>query len=321
MRTALTRAVLVLFGLGLFLVIGVTHALPSPVEPGEGLGVRAYAQESNATPAAAATPATPVAIDFTQPVAERPAEIRTGSCASPGETLAALTPLEKPEGEAQGQPEAIEAERAYTAVPLPMESLLASPTNISVLLSNAQPDVVIACGDIGGVVSAGGSLVVKLSPRSDSGFTGIAYMGPEDAATTGISLFLAGELTVTETRELVATPTEATPASILEPLPEPTPTAEPVQNVDIALLEWLIDMPAEVRAGQINFVVTNEGTQPHSLVIEGQGLSFALDRPLDAGDTTILTATLPPGDYDVYCPLGDGEHREKGMDETLTVVP
>ena len=311
MRTVLTRLVL---------IIGVLCAIVIASLTG-GRGGGSLAQESSATPAPVATPATPVAIDFIQLVAERPAEIRTGSCPSAGETLAALTPLEKPAGEAQGQPDAIEAERSYTAVPLPMDALLSGQTNISVLLSSAQPEVVIACGEIGGVLSEGGALVVKLSQENGSGFTGIAYLGPEDAATTGISLFLAGELTVAETRELVATPTEATPASILEPLPEPTPTAEPVQNVDVALLEWLIDMPAEVRAGQINFVVTNEGTEPHSLVIEGQGLSFALDRPLDPGDTTILTAILPPGDYEVYCPLGDGEHREKGMEETLTVVP
>ena len=321
MRTALLRAVLALVGLGLLIVLGPGQALPSLVGPGERLGLRVYAQTDSATPSAAATPATPVAFDFAQPVAERPAELRAGSCAAPGETIATITPLEKPEGEAQGQPDAIEAERSYTAVPLPMDTLLNGETNISVLLSDAQPEVIIACGEIGGVLSEGGALVVKLSEQNGSGFTGIAYLGPEDAATTGISLFLAGELTVAETRELVATPTEATPASILEPLPEPTPTAEPVQNVDVALLEWLIDMPAEVRAGQINFVITNEGTVPHSLVIEGQGLSFALDRSLDPGDTTILTAILPPGDYDVYCPLGDGDHREKGMDETLTVVP
>ncbi len=38
-----------------------------------------------------ATPATPVAIDFGQLVAERPAEIVSGSCESPGEPIAALT--------------------------------------------------------------------------------------------------------------------------------------------------------------------------------------------------------------------------------------
>lgn len=279
---------------------------------------RTRAQEGAGTPVSLATPATPVAIDFTQPVAQRPVEVRSGTCDAPGEMLAALTPLETPEGEAQGQPGAIEAERAYSSIPLSMESLLAGLTTITVLLNDAEDAVAIACGELGGVVSEGGTLVVKLSEQNDSGFTGIAFLVPEDTGTAGASIFVAGELTVAETRELEAV---ATPSEELTPLPEPTPTAEPVQVADLVLVEWLIDMPAEVRAGQINFVVTNAGADAHSLVIEGQGLVFELPRPLDPGEATILEANLPPGEYVVYCPVGDGEHRAEGMEGTLTVVP
>lgn len=268
------------------------------------------------TPGAAS--GTPVAIDFTQPVAERPVQIQAGDCGAPGEALAMLTPLEKPEGEAEGQPTAIEAERSYSSVPLSLESLLAGQTNITVPLNGAEDAVVIACGEIGGVLSEGGSLVVKLSEQNDSGFSGIAFLAPEDAGGTGASIFLAGELTVAETRALAAV---ATPAADLTPLPEPTPTAEPVQVVDIVLLEWMIDMPAEIRSGTARLVITNEGTNPHSLVVEGQGLVFELPSPLAPGDSTILSADLPPGDYLVYCPQDEGEHRTEGMEATLSVVP
>lgn len=303
-RAAVARPLLVAAVVG-SLVLGSLASEPTR---------RSSAQEG--TPAA--TPGTPVAIDFTRPVAERPVAVRSGSCADPGETLSAMTSLEKPEGEAEGQPTAIEAERSYTSIPLSMESLLAGQTNISVLLDDAADAVVIACGEIGGVISEGGTLVVKLSGQNGSGFTGIAFLAPEDAATTGASLFLAGELTVAETRELAAV---ATPSEDLTPIPEPTPTAEPVQVADIVLLEWLIDMPAEIRAGAARLVVTNEGTEAHGLVIEGQGVFFELPAPLAPGDTTILSADLPPGEYAVYCPVGDGEHRAQGMEGTLTVVP
>ena len=277
-------------------------------------GVR-WPRRTAATPAA---PATPIAIDFDQLVAQRPAEVLSGSCDEPGETIASLTPLETAEGEAQGQGAAIEAESSYTTIPSPLESLLSGQTNITVLLSEEASDIVVACGEIGGVLSEGGSLVVKLSERNDSGFSGIAFLAPGDPGTTGASLFLAGERTVAETRELVAA---ATPEAALEPIPEPTPTAEPVQVVDLVLLEWLIDMPAEIRAGQVNFVVANEGSEAHSVVIEGNGLVFELPAPLDSGESSILSAELPPGEYVVYCPVGDGEHREKGMEATLVVVP
>ncbi|MGH2618528.1 MAG: hypothetical protein ACRDJC_25130 [Thermomicrobiales bacterium] len=275
-------------------------------------GGRSLAQEGEATPA------TPVAIDFDQLVAQRPVEIVSGSCEDPGETVATLTPLETPEGEAQGQGTAIEAERSYTSVPIAIESLLAGQTSISVLISPEDLETAIACGEIGGAPSEGGSLVVKLSQRNDSGFSGIAFLTPEDVGITGASIFLAGERTVAETRELAA----ATPEAALEPLVAPTPTAEPVQIVELVLLEWLIDMPAETRAGQVNFVVTNEGVAAHSVVIESGGVVVAeLPQPLDPGESSVLSAVLAPGEYVVYCPVGEGAHRQEGMEAALVAVP
>ena len=303
--TALARPALVVLILCLLLAASI----------GGNRGGRSLAQEGVATPA---TPATPVAVDFGQLVASRPAEVLSGTCDEPGETIATITPLETPEGEAQGQGAAIEAESSYTTIPIPLESLLSGQTTITALLSEEASETVVACGEIGGVLGEDGSLVVKLSERNGSGFSGIAFLAPGDPGTTGASIFLAGERTLAETRELVAA---ATPEAALEPIPEPTPTAEPVQVVDLVLLEWLIDMPAETRAGQVNFVVTNEGAEAHSVVIEGNGLVFELPAPLDSGESSVLSAELPPGEYVVYCPVGEGEHREEGMEATLVVVP
>lgn len=298
--------------------IALTLCLLVAVSVVTSSGGRSLAQEGAATPGTPPTAATPVAIDFGQLVAQRPVEVLSGSCAEPGETITAMTPLETPAGEAQGQGAAIEAESSYTTIPIPMESLLGGQTSITVLLSAEEAETAIACGEIGGVPSEGGSLVVKLSGRNGSGFTGIAFLAPGDPGTTGASIFLAGDRTVAETRELIAA---ATPDAALEPLPEPTPTAEPVQIVDLVLLEWLIDMPAETRAGAVNFVVTNEGAESHSVVIEGNGLVFELPAPIDPGESTILSADLPPGEYVVYCPIGEGEHRAEGMEAVLLVVP
>jgi hypothetical protein len=275
----------------------------------------------DATPSAATPAASPVA-DFLRIVAERPAAILSGSCASPGESVVDLATLTIPEGDAQGQGTAVEAARSYTSVPIDIETLLTSETNVTAYLEPGS-DVAVACGDLGGVVSEGGSLVINLAARNDSGFSGIAFLGTEDGGTTGVSLFLAPPLTVAETRELAAIALDATPEGLpeLEPTAMPTATAEPVQVADVALLEWLIDMPAEVRAGEINFAVTNEGSEAHSLVIEGPGGTFSLPEPLAPGASTVLNATLAPGDYVVYCPQGDGEHRDEGMELKLTVVP
>jgi hypothetical protein len=291
----------------------VASAALQPVAPSKAF--------QDATPQAATPAASPIA-DFFQIVAERPAAILSGSCASPGNPVADLTALTIPEGEAQGQGTAVEAARSYTSVPIDLDTLLANETNITAYLE-PESDVVVACGDLGGVVSEGGSLVVKLETRNDSGFTGIAFLGVEDGATTGISVFLASPLTLAETRELAAIALDATPEELpeLEPTAIPTPTAEPIQVADVALLEWLIDMPDEVRAGEINFAITNEGAEAHNLVIEGPSGSFTLPEPLAPGASAVLNATLVPGEYVVYCPVGDGEHRNEGMELTLTVVP
>jgi hypothetical protein len=293
-------------------VIAATIAL-QPASPSQAF--------QDATPSAATPAASPIA-DFLRTVAERPVSILSGSCTSPGEPVADLATLTVPEGEAQGQGTAVEAARSYTSVPVDIETLLSSETNITALLEPGS-DVVVACGDLGGVVSEGGSLVVKLAAQSDSGFSGIAFLGAEDGGTTGVSVFLAPPLTVAETRELAAVALDATPEGLpeLEPTAIPTPTAEPIQVADIALLEWLIDMPSDVRAGEINFAVTNEGAESHSLVIEGPGGTFSLPEPLAPGASAVLNATLAPGDYVVYCPQEDGEHRAEGMERSLTVVP
>ncbi|MFN8592321.1 MAG: hypothetical protein U0031_12750 [Thermomicrobiales bacterium] len=296
------------------LTAGLTMALLALVV----VGILGGAQRESLAQEGIATPATPVAVDFGQLVAERPAAIVSGSCTAPGETIATLTGLDTSAGEAKGQGSAIEAERSYTTVPLPLDDLLAGQTSVSVSLSPDAPDTVIACGDLGGVVSEGGSLVVKLSPRNDSGFTGIAFLGSSDPGTTGISVFLAGERTVAETRELAA----ATPSVELETIPEPTATVEPVQVVDVAIFEWIVEAPAKIRAGKVNLVVTNEGTEPHSLAIESGGTEVAsLAEPVAPGAATVLTVTLSEGEYTLYCPLDDGAHRDKGMETTLTVVP
>lgn len=275
----------------------------------------------NATPSSATPAASPIA-DFLQPVAERPATIRSGSCAQPGAPVADLASLTTPEGDAQGLGTAVEAARSYTSVPVDIATLLASETNISTFLGPGS-DIVVACGDLGGVLSEGGSLVVKLGEANESSISGIAFLGSEAAGTTGISVFLAQPLTVAETRELIALAPDDTANNLpsLEPTAVPTPTAEPIQVADVALLEWMIDLPADVRAGAINFAVTNEGSEAHSLVIEGPGGTFSLLEPLVPGASTVLNATLAPGDYVVYCPQGEGEHRSEGMEFTLTVVP
>jgi uncharacterized cupredoxin-like copper-binding protein len=94
---------------------------------------------------------------------------------------------------------------------------------------------------------------------------------------------------------------------------------EPVQ-VTAKLSEWKVELSeATIVPGAVTFTVTNAGSIPHGFEVEGHGIEqqIALIQP---GASATLTLTLPPGTYDVYCPVGDDSHKKLGMETHLTVA-
>ena len=85
----------------------------------------------------------------------------------------------------------------------------------------------------------------------------------------------------------------------------------------VSLTEFAID-PAnpEVKAGTTTFAVTNDGSAPHALEIEGNGVEEETE-VLEGGGSAELTVDLEPGEYEWYCPVGN--HAAQGMEGTLTV--
>ncbi len=96
---------------------------------------------------------------------------------------------------------------------------------------------------------------------------------------------------------------------------------QPAQEVNVSLKEWEIGPNAiTVNTGKIKFVVTNDGTVAHGFEIEGmiKGRKFEREiEPFDPGKAKTLVVELPPGEYEVYCPVAG--HKEKGMEGTLVV--
>lgn len=89
------------------------------------------------------------------------------------------------------------------------------------------------------------------------------------------------------------------------------------QAVQITATEFAFD-PSEItiEAGSASFELTNDGSAPHALEIEGNGVEEASDT-IDGGESTTLELELAEGTYEIYCPVGD--HRDRGMEGTLTV--
>jgi plastocyanin len=70
------------------------------------------------------------------------------------------------------------------------------------------------------------------------------------------------------------------------------------------------------KAGKVTIDLDNPSSLPHAVEIEGNGVEESSDT-IGKGETTKVTATVKPGEYEYYCPV-DG-HKAGGMTGTLTV--
>lgn len=95
---------------------------------------------------------------------------------------------------------------------------------------------------------------------------------------------------------------------------------EGASSVNVRLSEWRLE-PSRltVPTGDVEFTVTNGGTTLHAFEVEGQGLEKELE-PIKIGATSTLRVTLPPGTYELYCPIGKGSHKKMGMIAHLEVL-
>jgi plastocyanin len=89
------------------------------------------------------------------------------------------------------------------------------------------------------------------------------------------------------------------------------------ETIDISETEFAIE-PANptAAAGEVTFAITNDGSAPHNLEVEGNGVEELSDT-IEGGQSTDLTVDLEAGTYTIYCAI-EG-HREQGMEGELTV--
>jgi plastocyanin len=75
--------------------------------------------------------------------------------------------------------------------------------------------------------------------------------------------------------------------------------------------------PEELSAppGTVTITLVNESDTPHAVEVEGNGVEE--ESETITGGETELTVDLKAGEYVIYCPVG--QHREQGMEGTLTV--
>jgi phosphohistidine phosphatase SixA/plastocyanin len=100
----------------------------------------------------------------------------------------------------------------------------------------------------------------------------------------------------------------------------PATRREDASAVSVRLSEWNLELSRlTVPTGEVEFTVVNGGTMLHAFEVEGQGLEKDLE-PIKVGATSTLRLTLPPGSYELYCPIDNGAHKKMGMIAHLEVL-
>jgi uncharacterized cupredoxin-like copper-binding protein len=98
---------------------------------------------------------------------------------------------------------------------------------------------------------------------------------------------------------------------------ETPPDEKAGATVEVHLSEYAIDMPRELPPGPTTFLLQNQGGKQHSFKIEGPGIDVMVETLIKPRTTATLQVALQPGEYKVYCPMGN--HAAKGMTTTLVV--
>ncbi len=98
-----------------------------------------------------------------------------------------------------------------------------------------------------------------------------------------------------------------------------TPPATSSSRVTATETEYKIVLSsATLKPGSYTFVAINKGSIPHSLAINGPGVSNKqIAGTIAPGASGTLTVILQKGSYDVYCPVSG--HKALGMDTKVTV--
>src|SRR5204863_171439 len=91
--------------------------------------------------------------------------------------------------------------------------------------------------------------------------------------------------------------------ALLGAAPQPHPGV--ASTVNVKLSEWNVVLSqASVAAGPVTFVITNAGSIPHGLEVEGQGIEQEIET-IQPGASDTLTPTLKPWDKGAVRDSGD----------------
>jgi len=225
-------------------------------------------------------------------VGPHPSHVHTGTCAeldpTPTYPLNDVAPVapDAPEGS---------VEVAHTTIDATLDELLASPFAINVHESAENPGNYISCGEIAGPV-VDGLLLIPLREQNDSGYSGIAALGVNDAGGTNVSVYLASGLHGTDAAVGgVSTPAATETEAATETATEAVATEAVAVNIaDFAFTPQVLEIPVGTTV-----TWTNNDSAQHTATAGNGAFDSGV---LAQGDTFSFTFT-EAGTYDYICSL------------------
>lgn len=149
------------------------------------------------------------------------------------------------------------------------------------------------------------------------------------SARLGATVLLAGLLTLTgcgSSDDAGGSPAAGASESSSSSAPSSSAGASPsapaetgTTAVSVSMVDFDYELAeTEMAAGEVEFEVTNDGDGSHDFVVERDGEDVAATEVLSPGGSETLAVTLEPGEYVIYCSVGN--HRAMGMEITVTVT-
>jgi hypothetical protein len=237
---------------------------------------------------------------FAAQPAELAAAIVSGTCDAVGAGVAALTPATVPGGPALGSDKAVPGANSFSTVAIGIDALLADDHAVVV---NGANGTTVTCGEIGGRLTAAGSLIVGLHPGA-SELGGVVVFSPADAAgQTNVSLFVVGAPLGTAPADAAPTSpatsaeTPAVSTMAVAQQGDPTATTRPT--------EAPVRTPTPVPIG-----FSQRNPAPIGTTLESQGLAVTVTgASFDSG----FANAIPRGGYKVLIISATIENTSDGV--------
>jgi hypothetical protein len=270
-----------------------------------------------------------------------PALIQSGLCGTPGDLLLPLPDVSTafpvdgfPAAGAfrVGAASALPVAGARATVPLSLSDLVASDHRIVIRASAADPDAILVCGDIGGLLVGETLLPIGLLPAPGSEHTGTALLQDNGDGSTTITLLLTqpgGGVPIP-----VGSPTP--PASTTAPGASPALTASPSASVGPEIETVELDDRVWFAGFEIGFATatltpatgellmtgtfSNVGTAPQSLLRLQQESSIAIAWRGQLIPATFVTGAEVPGEGTVEDALRAAVPPDFTMDEAVLTL-